>query len=335
MVCEDCSWCCADCDREYTKNVEKFKNSCDEDICERCAEEYAACSACGTILSSDDSYYDDGMAEVYCEHCYIRYREEHEDGVINPYEYKPTWNHRRAENESLPRQTPYMGIEIETEAPVSRDMVEDIREVGLDQSELFIVKHDGSLDHGFKVVSHPATLAYWNNHNLACFTELAKLGYCAFKTKTCGMHVHFSRSVVTPFCLFKMLEFSALNSNFMAKASRRGDRASYSRYARVFHGRTRDLVDRAKGQKTPPECRYTAINTTYETVEFRIFQSTLLPSAIKRNLAFVTAYWQFCNTHALTELTAKRFVAWAQVSAYRYLPKPMVKPLCNWLVTLI
>ena len=65
-----------------------------------------------------------------------------------------------------------------------------------DFTETIYLKHDGSIAHGFEIVTHPMTVAY----HLTRFPweKLVKaarnMGYLSHKCGTCGLHIHVNRS---------------------------------------------------------------------------------------------------------------------------------------------
>ena len=62
--------------------------------------------------------------------------------------------------------------------------------------ELLCCKHDGSLDDGFELVTHPMTL-YFHLHSMPwrdVLSEAVEMGYLSHQTDTCGLHIHVHRS---------------------------------------------------------------------------------------------------------------------------------------------
>ena len=63
------------------------------------------------------------------------------------------------------------------------------------QIENVYCKHDGSLDDGFEIVTHPMSLEYHINEMPWCevLGKAQQLGYRSHQANTCGLHVHVSR----------------------------------------------------------------------------------------------------------------------------------------------
>ena len=65
-------------------------------------------------------------------------------------------------------------------------------------NEHIYCKHDGSLDDGFEIVSHPATLEYHTNTIpwKKILDEALEMGYYSHNSGTCGLHVHINRAAL-------------------------------------------------------------------------------------------------------------------------------------------
>lgn len=112
-----------------------------------------------------------------------------ENQVIHNYDYRP---------ETIfygdgPR---YFGVELEIDKGGEiGSNAEQILAVGNREHDFYYCKHDGSLDDGFEIVSHPATAEYhltqlpWK----AVMAEAVSLGYRSHQACTCGLHIHISR----------------------------------------------------------------------------------------------------------------------------------------------
>ena len=56
-------------------------------------------------------------------------------------------------------------------------------------------KHDGSLDDGFELVTHPMSLSYHRTEMPweALLREAVRMGHLSHQSGTCGLHIHVSR----------------------------------------------------------------------------------------------------------------------------------------------
>lgn len=120
-------------------------------LCYRCYENsYNYCCECGRLVHLSDVYYEDGGDSPYCEACYDKL----DNQAIKPYDYKP-------EPIFYGSGDLFYGIELEIDrGGECNSNAEKILEVANVNSEHIYCKHDGSLDDGFEMVSHPASLYY-------------------------------------------------------------------------------------------------------------------------------------------------------------------------------
>ena len=129
-----------------------------------------------------------------------------------------------------------------------------------------IIKHDGSMKNGFEVVSVPMTLDAHRNSWGPFFTIIKKASVETHNL--CGMHVHVSKSLLTPFQIGKMLVFiySKSNSQFIRSIAGRNPPPSYA-----------ELGEKKIGDCNKHHIRKSALNLTgNNTIEFRLFKSTYL-----------------------------------------------------------
>ena len=151
--CEHClneeTIVCADCGARLWNDSNA--GSDDHPLCQRCYDSsYTTCERCGRLLLYDDAcYLNNGDEDYpYCESCYQQLRR----GGIHSYDYKPLPIFYGAG----PR---YFGVELEIDGAGEYDSNADkILAIGNHDEPRVYCKHDGSLDEGFEIVSHPATL---------------------------------------------------------------------------------------------------------------------------------------------------------------------------------
>lgn len=160
----------------------------DVPLCQRCYDDhYTSCEHCGRIIHRDDAYYDDDDSdEAYCSSCYRTHSRR--DG-IEDYYYKP-------DPIFYGKGTRYFGVELEVDGVGENDYsAEDVMCIGNRKAEHIYCKHDGSLNGGFEIVTHPMTLDYHKNIMpwRAVLDELKEIGYLSHQTSPCGLHIHVSR----------------------------------------------------------------------------------------------------------------------------------------------
>lgn len=165
--------------------------------CYRCEE---------SISSSSDGYaYND---EWYCQECYQNEIEENGENSdsynsegIHDYGFTPnellfhhgdghtTHNHHKSDEVMF-------GIELETEYTGGHSLSLAVNYINRNTSPLVYLKSDGSINYGFEIVTNPMSLQYLQVHGKPYADMLKYLrtnGYRAWKTSTCGLHIHISK----------------------------------------------------------------------------------------------------------------------------------------------
>lgn len=178
----------------------------------------------------------------------------------------------------------YFGVELEVdeggESDSNAERVLDIANTG---NELIYCKHDGSLNNGFEIVTHPMTLDFHENNMpwAEIMEEAKKMGYLSHQAETCGLHVHVNRTTFgdteseQEAAIARVLYFFEKFWEELLKFSRRTQRQLDHWAARYgYKEKPKDILDHAKGHNSAG--RYTAVNlTNRDTVEFRMFRGTL------------------------------------------------------------
>ena len=160
--------------------------------------------------------------------------------------------------------------------------------------EHIYIKHDGSLEDGMEIVTHPMTLGYhlaempWG----AVVAEAVRMGYTSHKACTCGLHVHVNRSAfgsseeAQEAVIARILFFVENHWNELLRFSRR-TRDQMEQWA-ARYGRKDDpkaVLDSAKKEHYQ---RYKCVNlTNYDTIEFRMFRGTLKLNTLIATLQMV------------------------------------------------
>lgn len=269
--CEDCGQTTA-----LDDSVEVLRRL----LCAHCADDYFTCRRCDGQFHHDDCG-DDG----YCQSCWDEQLEEQEEerGPIREYSY----NVLNALSAFGPRGTVQYGVELEVETPggARDDLAEEV--ISVIGEDFVVLKEDGSLDHGFEIVSAPAPLnihkARWDTL-FEWHDKRRKLR--SYDTNTCGMHVHISRAGLTQLQIGRMLVFlhNPDNAQFVKHIAQRNPERWASFAAKKKH------VD-AKRQDGD---RYVALNLRPRyTVELRIFKGTLKRESFYKNLEFAAALVAF------------------------------------------
>ncbi len=259
-------------------------------LCGHCYEySYTRCEGCGCIVSNDEANYVDGDDYPYCDECYRKLEEE----PIKSYGYKPEPIFYGSGNL-------FYGVELEIDKGGERgDYAEEILNTANAHNLHLYAKHDGSIDDGFELVSHPMTLEYHTNTmNWSNVMDMAlSLDYRSHQTQTCGLHIHVNRKAfgndydTQEDSISRIVHFVEMHWNELLKFSRRTE-ANMNRWASRY-GISTTAKDTYKNAKAKHCGRYVAINLeNYSTIEFRIFRGTL---RYKTFLATLQLVDEICN----------------------------------------
>jgi hypothetical protein len=303
---------CAACGEEVRSD--DTNDSPEGDLCRDCyGERYRTCSNCDRTVPYDDLEYDEDTEEDLCARCYTR------RGPIRDHSYGP-------EPVFHGKGPLFLGIELEVEA---RDASRSEGADSLASNPLYYLKHDGSLNDGFEVVSHPVS-GDWLLENPAAYDDvfaLAKRGFRSYDTSTCGMHVHMTRKAFKKLHLLKFVTFVKENDAFTLRVSQRKYKSSMDQWAKTHYEESRydpwrgecvaaSIASHLKHTNGATGDRYTAVNLENEnTIEVRIFRGTLNPAGFWKNVEFCLALYAFTENASLRELTPENFMRF--VSAYR------------------
>lgn len=276
LLCQSCyrteTVVCAHCGTQIWSDDNE--GDADTPLCQRCYDRfYTTCTDCGRTIHHDDAYYiDDDDYEPRCYSCHCRNADHR---VIRDYYYKP-------EPIFYGEGSCYFGVELEIDnAGEDNTKAARIEQIANTMDELIYIKHDGSLDDGMEIVTHPMTLDF-HLHQMPWKDVLAKakeMGYLSHQANTCGLHVHINRTAFgeteeeQEAVIARILYFFEKHWEELLKFSRRTQkqlRRWADRYGLKEH--PKQVLDIAKGSRE----RYTCINLcNYDTVEFRMFRGTL------------------------------------------------------------
>ncbi|WP_165046316.1 amidoligase family protein [Adlercreutzia sp. ZJ138] len=196
----------------------------------------------------------------------------------------------------------YLGVELEMDCGNAEATAKRISEAYGPQVLYF--KHDGSLDDGCELVTHPMSPEYMASdagkemwHDI-CTSALAE-GMRSHDTNTCGLHVHVSREFFgksktsQELTELKLIETVDRLFEPIVIFSRR-KRHCIDRWAPKCNAPKEDAgwIKKAKRVSSfAKRDRYHAVNVTNDaTIEFRLFRGTLKPETILATLQFVTGF---------------------------------------------
>lgn len=262
---------CSCCDRRIWTDDNVGTDA--QPLCQDCFDDhFERCTTCNALIRRGDTYYRGDTP--YCAECYQSVGCGDE---IMSYYFKPTpifYGEGKR----------FFGVELEIDgAGEDNDNAAEILHIANVERPLVYCKHDGSLDDGFEIVTHPVTLDF-HLHNMPweqIVEEAKKLGYTSHQAGTCGLHVHVNRNafgeteVQQDAVIARILYFVEKNWEELLKFSRRTQSQLDQWAARYgYKDQPKELLDHAK--KSAHAGRYTSVNLTNKnTIEFRIFRGTL------------------------------------------------------------
>ena len=262
---------CSCCDRRIWTDDNVGTDA--QPLCQDCFDDhFERCTTCNALIRRGDTYYRGDTP--YCAECY---QSVGCDNEIMSYYFKPTpifyGDGKR-----------FFGVELEIDgAGEDSDNAAEILHIANAEHPLVYCKHDGSLDDGFEIVTHPMTLDYHKNEMpWQEIVDRAKvLGYTSHQAGTCGLHVHVNRTAFgeteaqQDAVIARILYFVEKNWAELLKFSRRTQHQLDQWAARYgYKDQPKEILDHAKSGRHAG--RYTAVNlTNADTVEFRMFRGTL------------------------------------------------------------
>lgn len=318
--CEDCAnnhaFYCEGCE-EYNEMDEGVRTNDDNYICQYCYENYYfTCEGCGEVFNNEDAAEDtdDGY---YCENCC----EDHCPPSIGPHDATQKMSlifHRLLPVQACSHSRCMKGLffGVETELEVSEQARYDIGEIAQellnsDANDFFYTMSDSTINHGFEVATNPFTWE-WAMNNKDWWEPLFNLRrWCtAYDEPQCGMHVHLQRQG------FKskthLLKFSRMFFEyppFIQRISRRSEAKLTANGTTEWKG-DMSLVYRAEGNVGG--ARGALAFNEHDTVECRIFQSTLNPRGYWANLEFLKALFDYTAEASMLDVSPEKFIGWVR-----------------------
>lgn len=285
LYCEEClrevTVVCTHCEqRIYRQDNE---GNSETPLCRRCYSNfYTHCERCDALIHQEDAYYEsDDDDTPYCFHCH------RQNETIHNYYYKP----EPIFYGSGPR---FFGVELEVDgAGESYRNAARVLEAGNADEEYIYCKHDGSLEDGFEIVTHPLSLEYQYNHMPwdDVLDVLKEMGYTSHNAGTCGLHCHISRKALgddpeeQEDTIARILYFMEKHWEELVKFSRRTQNQLERWAARYgYKDSPKEILKTAKGGYG----RYCCLNLSNDaTIEFRIFRGTLKKNTIIATLQLI------------------------------------------------
>lgn len=325
--CDDCgTWC-------NVNNTNMVHTAYGTDVCDDCADNYYYCEECGEYYNEDDIMFDDDSDMYLCRNCY---EEAHASGKLHDYGFKPEPKFLVHKDDEEIAPVNYDGRDIDAftygfenevdKGPISEraTAIAEITEITDD----VYMKHDGSLDTGFEIVSHPATLEYhMKDMKLREICQIVKdHGFKSHDARTCGLHVHVGRYQLGNGCdsrrktIANILLLVDRHWDMLVKFSRRrGDQLDHwARRPQILRPVNGDTEERAQEKALHADNgnRYQAVNLNNTgTIEFRIFNGTLKRDTIIATIQFLDNLCHYAKEHSTTECLASK---WEDITEYAH-----------------
>lgn len=276
-------------------NLYEYDSYCRQCINNRNVEQYY-CRTCGGMFTCDLFEHEDDT----CIMCFEQ-TESNRESAIRSYSYKPKPIFMYGNGVTLRQPEAaqlFLGAEIELEMrnAYSSDLEETANETADIVGKQAYLKHDGSLDNGFEVVTHPGTIEWWHEPDNVVLNALKNLlGRCkSYHSSNCGMHIHMSKDAFTSFHLMRFLHFIYNNQHFVEFIAQRRSTS----YANFSTSEKNSVVSNAK-TKYSRAGRFVAVNLeNAATIELRVFKGNLEPFRILKNIEFAQALYEYTKEEA-------------------------------------
>lgn len=305
--------------------------------------EFRECGGCNTLEANSEMHY---HGNYYCGYCWENRFIECRDCDVLYYENDDHWcENERDEDGSYYIQSYtykpqpcffgekdrfHLGFELEIEARNNNSPNECAEKLHDILGGRAYFKHDGSLNNGFEIVTHPHTLSgYRDGFQWEALDTARTMGFRSWDTDTCGLHVHVSRDGFgnTP-------RSPGENENEWRKRTIIVRQSHELRFIKLIYDNQRQ-VERLAGRKAnqwatfsdkgkliakvkdnyQSDGRYSVVNTeNYNTIEVRIFKGSLKKERIQSALEFVHASVEY--TRNLRVTGSNRALSWIKFSAY-------------------
>ena len=342
--CGDCTEKCIDC-KKYHLDREIANLWTLGDYCSECTENYRECERCDGIFCCDDMNYVGGGDSAYCASCIGRVANwcsscdcyEWHDEMCSPdsefvhnYSYKPTPQFHGSSDQKL-----YFGMELEVEAHTG-DYAWGAETVTDAWGDFVYLKEDSSLNFGFEIVTHPATLEYYQEQvKWGVLDQLRNAGFRSWSAGSCGIHIHIDRRAFTD--RTHLLAFTYLinrNENLCRHIAGRN-----SHYGIINESAKIDNVLTIKRSYSSARGgdRYNAVNLqNTHTVEIRMFKGSLKIERVRSAIQFCHASVEYTRAirsgaNASVMLRPEEFASWIRKQGkypdlVQYLPDFQITP---------
>jgi len=324
-LCDECKESlqqCQACKKYIVTSSYNFNGEC---FCSECIKEKniscVQCYKCRINFASNSKHIKKTKLGYLCDICRMDRRLKLISGGIQQYSYKPLpiffQNYEDNDYNNL-----YFGVELEVVTPYTRENKYDDKiakwlqyEVNSEE-DLCYIKYDSSIGkqgmNGFEIVTHPFSWK-WLISDIGINTinkimEIKNFNCSAFRTNTCGMHVHLSKDAfIDTIHLYDFLKLIYENKEFSVLISERTNNLKIDMYSN-FEKSLLHLKDMAQLKRNIDSDRHKAVNlNSPNTVEVRIFRSTLDYLRFMKNIEFCKSVFDFTEKKEKVPVTLENF----------------------------
>jgi hypothetical protein len=282
---------CMECNVKLTNKVRHFIYAQNRSIkmmegykyiCETCIKNFIVCNIC------ESYYYNHDIKFGFCEACL----EKSPKRLIKNYTYKVE---QELNSQGNPKDGIFYGIELEYE---SENYGTDTVIINNFVKNFAKLKKDSSIEQGFEIVTAPCSMDVhyniWNKFFIQLPSTVKAL-------RTCGMHIHATRSRLTNLQIGKMLVFlhNPENREFIELIAGRKSNIQndFEAVKRFGDGKNGGILPQNSD-------RHTALNVSgFDTVELRIFSTPKDKHTFFKNIEFFKALIKFTGLaeHSINE----------------------------------
>jgi hypothetical protein len=332
---------CHDCGTLHNKTRQIMVTTLEGEehyVCNSCYHEnYHSCNNCGTNEHNELGHAVPNESGYYCDSCFDRlYIACHTCATITRRDRtNENSNCRNCEPPPPPlirayHENPHMifrgnptdgiryGFELETE-PVEGlprydfETAKALRKIDPIE-KIYWLSRDGSLSHGgFEIITQPADYEL-TRENIKIISKILIDGaqMRSHAGGRCGFHIHVTKAPISSLHLYKIMNMIYANPELLIPISQRED----LHYCRL--DKESDTIVTEAKYKTSDHSRYTAVNVTKHTVEFRIFRGNIRAERLLKNLETVKSIIDFTRDISLAEVNREGYLKYVRYNQEQY-----------------
>jgi hypothetical protein len=296
------------------------------------------CAECGEYQWPQDVSWDEDRDEALCNRCNPWGNVDHITAILNyTFVPSPLVFHKLGKERPAPgaEEPLFLGMELEVCTGLGKnaaaiEMHKKIEEAGL-ASEVnqgfFYFKQDASLSNGFEMVTHPFT-PEWAKENFPfeMFQAAIDEDILYKKHNSAGQHIHVNKKAFTPSHMAKFLFAHERMDDFIAQVGGREKTANYANFDQYTNWSKKKgtKVGFAKrGSYHVGDPGRAAVNLSNDnTIELRYPSGDINPNAIRKNIQWVDAIFNFSRVLTVADLKEMHdpgfLIFWLQANKSKY-----------------